>query len=234
MSGATVAINIPCHDQVSALFAYDLARMMGGVGASVGEGPIETVGINMLTNTYIHDARQQLAIHALDRGADYILWLDADMRFPRDTLFKLMRRDVPIVGINYSTRGTPPDFVAVKQVRWEPDQEGIRCQTLPESEGLEEVEAIGGGACLVKREVYEALPDPSTKPWYWYDWLPETKSLVGEDVYFCRLAREAGFPVYVDHDLSKECAHVGSFEFHLAHAQAEQEGRVPEIEVVKT
>ena len=38
-------------------------------------------------------------------------------------------------------------------------------------------------------------------------------------MYFCRLLQKAGVPIYVDHDLSKECGHLGSFDFRLDHAQ---------------
>jgi hypothetical protein len=37
-----------------------------------------------------------------------------------------------------------------------------------------------------------------------------------EDVFFCRKAREAGFDIVIDHDLSKQCAHLGDWEFTCA------------------
>ena len=50
----------------------------------------------------------------------------------------------------------------------------------------------------------------------------EDGGLVGEDVYFCKLARERGFDVFVDHDLSKDCGHVGMLEYKTDHAFAMQ------------
>ena len=36
---------------------------------------------------------------------------------------------------------------------------------------------------------------------------------MGETVGFCRRLGEAGIPVHIDHDLSKQLAHIGEFEF---------------------
>lgn len=215
--GLRVMIAVPTHDQVPAMFAYDLGRMMGFLGAScVGpERPIEAMSLTFCPGTYIHSARQELAEHALQEGADYVLWIDSDMRFPKDALIRLLQRREDIVGINYSNRGVPPDFVAIKEVS--PPQP---CVTGPDSEGLEEVEAVGFGMVLMRTNVLRMLDPPERlgHPWFWHDWLPDLDQQVGEDVFFCRLAREAGFSVYIDHDLSRDCAHIGQLEYTVEHA----------------
>jgi hypothetical protein len=55
----------------------------------------------------------------------------------------------------------------------------------------------------------KALP----QPWFAEVYNVETGNTVGEDVYFCNLARAAGHKVYIDHDISKDVVHMGGFEF---------------------
>jgi hypothetical protein len=223
--GLRIAVCVPSHDNAPALFAFDLANMMGCVGATlVADGVVEQVGLMYVQGTYVHSARQQLANAVKAAGVDFALWLDADMRFPKTLLHDLLRHNKPMVGINYSTRGVPPRFVAISKVKWTPETEGAACQTLDSSTGLEEVEGIGFGAVLIRADVFRALPDPTEKPWFWFEWLPHGEQ-VGEDIYFCRLVREAGFPILVDHDLSKQCAHIGQFEYKPDHVVALQEER---------
>jgi len=74
--------------------------------------------------------------------------------------------------------------------------------------GLEQVTAVGCGVMMVKREVFENTP----KPWFWFHQIPGEK-LLGEDVYFCVKAFDAGYETYLDHDLSQQIGHVGSYTF---------------------
>ena len=208
-------IAVPTHDGLPALFAYDLAQMMGFLGANyVGEGgPITSIGLTFVTGTYVHTARQQLAEEANRQRADYVLWLDSDMRFPKDLPIRLLKRKQDIVGINYSSRGVPPGFVAIKTIS--PPQKLV---TDDSTTGLEEVEALGFGAVLMRGQVLRTLAERHTDtPLFWFD-LNVDGGLVGEDVYFCRLARDHGFNIMVDHDLSKECRHIGVLEYHVEHA----------------
>lgn len=223
--GLNLAVCVPSHDNCTALFAYDLANMMGVLGVAVGQEKIENVSIFTSVGTYIHSARQQLIEMAINAGADYILWLDSDMRFPSNAVFRLLSHNVDLVGINYSTRGVPPVYTAIKTTGID-NGTGIaeKVETTADKTGLEEASAIGFGCCLMRTEWLHRLHDPYGEkgPWFFFEWNPEHKGMVGEDVYFCRLAREVGATVYVDHDLSKECAHIGQLEYKLDHVWATQ------------
>jgi hypothetical protein len=216
-----LAILIPTHEKVDALWAYDLAQM---VSLSMSEMPADMghdMGILMMTNTYIHKARTQLLQEAIATGATHVLWLDSDMRFPPDTFLRLLQRDVPVVGINYSKRRFPPEFVAIKRVPREGDdpQDGEVLHTTNESEGLEEVDVIGFGAVLMETATLVNLPDPKYDPWFWFG-KTDHGADIGEDAWFClkMLQDVCGQRIFVDHDLSKQCAHIGQFEFKTYHA----------------
>jgi len=219
-----IAVAVPAHDQVDALFAYDLAQMMSLTAGVLPEGV--NLGMYFVTGTYIHKARTELLEAVIEDGASHVLWLDSDMRFPRDTLIRLLQHQQPVVGVNYSKRRIPAEYVAIKHVPDpdDPEDEGIICHTTAESTGLEEVDALGFGAVLMELDQLRgALPDPKIEPWFWYEALPNGMQM-GEDVYFCtRMLRERlGMRIFVDHDLSWQCAHIGRFEFKCAHAETEE------------
>jgi hypothetical protein len=197
-------------------FAYCLASLTSHTAVTLlaNDVPVE-FGIGTVTGTYIHTARQDAMGMALAEDATHLLWIDSDMEFPRDALLRLLLRNKAMVGVNYSKRGLPPQYVAIKDC-----ENGVACETLPESTGLEEVEAVGFGMVLMDlRQIRPRLWEP---PWFHFEWV--NGDHVGEDVYFCRHLREAGVPIYVDHDLSQECGHIGMFTYKLGHVHAWQAG----------
>lgn len=211
-----ILVGVPSHALCAATFAYDWAQLSAYTVAALPEG-VE-IGAALVSGTYVHQARQEILEHALATGVTHLLWLDSDMRFPKQALVHLLERGKDFVGINYSTRGLPPSYVAIKQISNPP----TRLVTDDESEGLEEVEALGFGCTLMRLGPLQALP--KGERWFWFEDLGNGEQ-VGEDVYFCRLAREAcGVDIYVDHDLSKHCAHTGFFEFELGHVRLFGEG----------
>lgn len=212
-----IMFSMPTHSMVPSAFMFDLACLVGFSTANLPDD-VE-FNLDMVEGTYIHVMRQDLAQNALLRDADYMLWLDTDMRFPKDALVRLLMHRVPLVGINYAHRKTPTDFVAIKK-RGGKDEPATKLWTTDESTGLEEVDAIGFGLVLMQTGLLGHLGPP---PWFRNDYNGELCRFMGEDVYFCERVRQAGIKILVDHDLSKECAHVGQFEYRPAHAQAWQE-----------
>ena len=51
-------------------------------------------------------------------------------------------------------------------------------------------------------------------PYFNLEYLPEKDEFRGEDYYFFDHARAAGWDLYIDHDLSKEVYHMGSFAYN--------------------
>lgn len=203
-----VAICVPARDQVYTGFAYDLAllsaRWYGG--APVGS----KFDVHFVNGTLIADQRHKLARMAISGNADYLLFLDSDMRFPSNLLERLIAHDKDIVACNYATRRLPVKTVAFK------DFATLECVYSHDKSGLEEVDAVGMGAMLIKTEVLRRLP----QPWFSISWLPSGNMWVGEDIYFCKLAQANGYKVLIDHDLSKEVKHIGTMEFTHDHAEA--------------
>lgn len=214
-----VIVCVPTHEMVPHQFAFDFANMIGYTLAAVGD-QLDIV-TNVVAGTYVHKARQQLVDEAIDIGCNWLLWVDSDMRFPKDALIRLMAHKEEMVGINYASRGVPTRFIAIERTRINHLEDGLGgklLETWPESTGLEEVEALGFGMVLMQAQILTRLPE--NEPWFWFGRSDSGETHVGEDVWFCTMARKAGVKIYVDHDLSKDCAHCGTLEYKLEHAQA--------------
>jgi len=197
-----VAVCVPCQSQVATPFMYDLTRMMTATAAQR-----QDIELRLLVHqgTILLNQRNELVQRALEFEATHILWLDSDMRFPKDLLVRLLERKEPIVAANYVTRKHPlkPVSVALEAGQRQP------LYTTPADKGLVEVEYTGLGAMLVDADVFRQLP----QPWFnfWYN--EQASAFVGEDAYFCFCAREAGLKVYIDQDVSQGVKHVGEIEY---------------------
>jgi hypothetical protein len=201
-----IAVCIPTRDTVHAGFAFDLANLVGYFAAS-GAGHVNILHSN---GTLICDQRVDLVNMALTQGAEWILWLDSDMRFPADALSRLLAHGKPIVGTNYSQRVVPPLPTAHVSIG---NGEFKNMWTNADSTGLAEIDFLGMGCLLTKAEVFKRME----KPWFHLGYSTRNHKFIGEDVYFCLNAAKAGYPVLLDHDLSKEIGHIGSFEFRHEH-----------------
>jgi len=205
-----LAILLPCRDILHTAFAYDLARLTAFWSAKhVPNGG----ALHLFTSqgTLIADQRQNLVIEALKVKADYVMWLDTDMRFPKEIVDRLHAHDKDVVACNYSTRRLPCKPVAFSDKS---------CRTLvytkADSSGLEEAYAVGMGAMLERTSVYKKLG----LPFFQIGYSQSAQDFFGEDVYHCHKLNEAGVKVYVDHDTSKLVKHIGNFEFGNEHAEA--------------
>ena len=201
----TISVCVPCRDVVDSGFAFDLARCVAAHTASTND----RVLLFQNQGTLIVNQRQELAQASLDAGATHIVFIDADMRFPKDAIFKLLMAGKDIVAANYCTRKLP-----LKSVAFADDTTQERVYSGPDDTGLQAVAAVGMGLMAIKAEVFEKMP----KPWFHIHYQNGVYS--GEDIWFCRGAREMGFEVFIDHDLSQDVRHSGAFEFSNAHAFA--------------
>ncbi len=211
-----VALCVPCKDIVQAGFSYDFTRLACNLAVSNHD-----LAIYQSQGTLIADQRVNLAKEAIAEGAEWLLWVDSDMRFPATAGVQLLAHNKPIVAANYVTRRIPVEPVAFNYANeidaWR------RVATYTTSTGLEQVDCVGMGLMLTHRDVFKNMPDP----WFHLAYSTKNTKFHGEDVYFCMNAGKAGFPTLIDHDLSKQVGHIGIMEFRHEHAglgvEAEQE-----------
>jgi hypothetical protein len=137
-------------------------------------------------------------------GAEYILWVDSDMRFPKNTLERLLAHGKQIVGVNAVTRRKP---VLPTAINFHQDKEIFEKIESRGKKGIEAVTAVGFGVVLTHKSVFDAMPQP------WFDVVWGAGGLIGEDVHFCVKALDHGIQTFVDHELSLEIGHIGTHEY---------------------
>ena len=71
------------------------------------------------------EARNSMTKTALDNGADYLLWVDADMIFPPDALVRLLNRNVDIAGTEYRRRAPPYAPVGIAMEGGKKTEDGL-------------------------------------------------------------------------------------------------------------
>jgi hypothetical protein len=199
-----VAICIPARGQMEVTTAFDLTMMAAYMAGK------KNIDINVYTSqgTLIFDQRNSLVRTAVIEKCDYILFIDADMRFPKTTLERLLAHKKDIIGVNATTRMMPPKPTA-RNIQINEDGSVDWLEVLSNKEkGIGKVDAIGCGVMLIKTSCLKDIP----QPYFYFEQLLKGK-LLGEDIYFCIKAKDAGIDTWVDHDLSMEIGHVGSYTY---------------------
>lgn len=199
-----LAIAGPTRDTVPAAFAVDLAQLYAQTRE---RGPWADVEVGLMVSTYIHVGREAILEQVVAAGFSHVLWIDTDMSVPPDAAIRLAHHNRPIVAINYRRREDPYTCTA--------HRDGQPVTTGPASTGLEAVDGVGFGLVLLETAITAGLP----RPWFRHG-LSEAGRDIGEDFMFCRALRAAGQTVYIDHELSKACGHIGQHTYRLTGAPA--------------
>jgi cellulose synthase/poly-beta-1,6-N-acetylglucosamine synthase-like glycosyltransferase len=190
--------------------AFDLAAMVGFMVKTTKHD----IDIYTAAGTLIFDQRNKLVKTSLEAKCDYIVFIDADMRFPKDTIMRLLRHQKDIIGVNATTR-TEPVIPTAKNLTINEDGS---CTWLPiysnSLDGISKADGIGCGVMMIKASVFAKLQEP----YFYFEQLPNNK-ILGEDIYFCIKAKDAGIDTWVDHDLSMGIKHIGQYTYSWANIE---------------
>ena len=202
-----VGLCLVSTDSWMAWSAYDFG---GLIGRTVAARPDVDLRRFLATGCEIPQLREKTTTAALRAGCDWVLYLDTDMRYPPDTLVRLLAHDKPVVGANYTARRPPFEPVSAKR----DGEKVVRVYTEQESTGLEMVGSTGMGCLLVSAQVLDAMKPPR----FMIPWVADDQDHAPEDLFFSRKLNELKVPIYVDHDLSHEVRHLGIVEIEVNHA----------------
>jgi len=211
-----VAICIPRFGDTKGDFTISLARMIAmSLSAHAPGGHRLTIEIFSIASTDLPQNRTLLLKRAVEWQARYLLWLDADHIFPPDTLFRLLRHRLPVVGCNQPRRSDPTGPVAVKLDAAGEMEHVWTTEELARAGTVQEVIHVGLALCLMDMNVLHQVKEHVEKGVGWDHWapferkpMPGTTSLMGEDVSFMRELTDAGIKIYVDHGLSWQVGHI--------------------------
>lgn len=234
-----VALCIPCYGDPKGKFVQSLLDMVvftkdAKLNGPDGEQLEVEIATFIISSSILTESRHRLVAEAVLWGADYMLWLDADHVFPKDTFCRLWARNLPVVGANYSRRCNPTAPTAAKIITddVEEDHKNLVYTTLEKADAgeVEEVSHLGFGVCLVNMRVYDALQlkaeadgKDSFLPLFEFVSSPDGMGMIGEDVFYFAKIRDAGVKVHCDHALSWEVGHIGEQIFTSAHAVTQRQ-----------
>lgn len=147
---------------------------------------------------------------ALEMGFDGVVFLDDDIIAPPDTIPRLLAHKTPVVSGLYYRRNDP---ICPVMLRNNPD--GSRTWVTEYPPGLIEVDYVGAGCLLIRREVLLSLPPLRENNCHWFEWRIDRMDLtekerMSEDFAFCQNCTNRGYKIFVDTTI--QCKHAGLSE----------------------
>lgn len=221
-------------EQVKKLQAARLHFCIPCYGGQINEGcfismlkymaTAQRLGLNFTIDTMVNEslvtrARNSLVAKMLyfEPKSTHLMFVDADIGFEPEEIFKLILSDKDVVGGLYPKKALPISYVVNK------------VPNAKKQGNLVEVMNLGTGFMLVKREVLEKMIETHPE-WHYQDNIgldpkyapfkyalfdteidPETKELLSEDYLFCKRWREMGGHIWAD--LSITLTHMGYHSF---------------------
>ena len=153
------------------------------------------ISVDFMESSLVYLSRDRLGVLALEKRADWLLFIDSDMTFEPDMLKKLLEdaesgKDI-VTGLCFRRR---PDF---NPAIWKKIRPGMPGESVVETyddypeDDVFEVEGCGMAAVLIKASI---LKDVFESQQALFAPIPG----YGEDVSFCLRARKAGFRLWCD------------------------------------
>jgi len=212
LAGRKLFIAIPAYDgKINIKLAYNIAALMPkamqlGVAVSMGD----VSGCSIITM-----ARNQLVYEFLKTDSTELLFIDSDVIATPEDILRLMAQS----GGKDITAGAYP--------RRSKDKKFFADLYFDENKDLEfdgsmmRVERVGTGFMLIQRHVIEKMIADNPEWMYQikdkdicgvFDFAIKDGQYVGEDYLFCDRAREAGFKIHIDVDISLPHVGIDTFE----------------------
>ena len=178
----SVLIGIPHLGTVDFDFAFSLRNLQAPEGTKMA--------IFGQKRTIIHQARNIIVDALLKSDYEWLLFIDSDQIFEHDLLIKLLATKKDFVGTQIFKR-VRPYSPCISKI----DDKGNLISIIVDE--LAEVDAIGMGATLINRKVFEKIKRPQ------FEFIGER----GEDIVFCEKAKKAGFKIWCDPNI--DIKHIG-------------------------
>ena len=211
----SVFIAMPCYDSVKIHTMLSIFQLIQQLGHSKIE-----VGINTMKSPLIHQARNYLSSVFLTTEYQYLLFVDSDVEFEPESVLRMLVAKKRIICTPYRVKAEKLD----KHIYTVEFKDPKNIPILPG--GLVEIEAGPTGLMLIDRTVFEriiknhpelkiknkATPTATQSHKFYYNFFDfgfNDGYATGEDISFCRLARENDFRIYANTESTTK--HHGSY-----------------------
>ena len=158
------------------------------------------------------ESRTQAGYELLNRGNQYLFFLDMDVICPPDTITRLMAHRLPIVSGLYRQRFPtwtgmeseylPCMFNEVRDAQGNPARANI---TDFQYGQLVQADFVPGGCLLVHRIVFEKMLEAGIKRFFEWTLTADNPQGRSEDFEWCARARSIGFRCFCDSSI--QCTH---------------------------
>lgn len=199
----------------------------GYVDSILGMDKPEGMHFIRLEGHAVDVARNRLVQAFLASDKQYLLFVDSDATWPGGAVMAMLQHNVPMVTGCIYRRGLPPvpcfgrvaeggvqgeqtkyNFgESIHEIRWHVQSCRVDPETTQDAlllpSKLIEIDGCGMHFAMIRRDVLEAVEPP------WF----VAQDGAGEDFYFCRKVRAAGFNIYAD--LGVHTGHLAGPGFEL-------------------
>ena len=177
--------------------------------------------VDMLRNHAVTDA--------LRNGQTHLIFLDADMVFPTDVVYRLLQHhEKGIVGGLYVLKGPP--YAPVHLVDRHVNEQGVnrfhraKQDDFEYGEALIPVDVVGMGCTIIPVETCRQMGE---RDWFEYQNDEDGWPRVSEDVPFCLKAAETGVDIWMDPTI--KCGHITTqvidHRFHFRYLESMKESK---------
>ena len=190
MGRMKLMIAIPTLDFVH----FEFARCLTGLAMRLAKDGVD-FDVCFKGGTLVYNGRDSLAADAVNEGYTHVLWLDADMVFNDDIVYRLLECGKQFVTGVYHSRHAPYSSCIFSKI------ETTSAEKVTEYPAeLFEIAGCGFGIVLTETSL---LRDVYRKYGYCFQPTPE----YGEDIAFCMRAKEVGCRLWCEP--SVKAGHIG-------------------------
>lgn len=206
-----IAIATPSPERLDHRFSHDLLQLIFHNWIEFCLVPINMVSSRIVLN------RNNIVEFARKSKVDYILWIDADSRFPFNGLKRLLAHDKEVVGATTSRRVGENRGPAA----WPMDVSKV----MP-FQKLVPMKFLGFPFMLTKMSVFDKIERPyfAEPPrkligvFEGKEYMPAEDmyhDVMPEDEYFCYQLRQVGVEILCDMELTMEIGHIGTTVYYV-------------------
>ena len=213
MTKLKITIGYPSPDRIDYRFYQDVLNLVFNNWLEYDIKLTNCPGSRIVMN------RNQIVEEAKKAGSDYILWIDADTKFPASGLKRLLAHGKDVVCATTSRRiGNDRSPAAYP----------LDVNSIQPFQQLVPMRFVGLPFMLTKMSVFDKISEPYfAEPPRWmmdkvhgedtvgYHYQDKDKDVMPEDEYFCWQLRRAGYDIMCDMELSMEIGHIGTTVYYI-------------------
>lgn len=202
-----VIIGTPCYDgRLDVWYTNSLVNTV----KLARDRDIEIIPIWISFDALLQRARNDTIQLALEQGYDDLIWIDSDIEWQPEWIFKLLDYPVDVVGGTYPKKGDREEYVLRQINRKQPDP----------ITGLLEVDGLGTGFARMSKKAMQYLWDISAP---YYDPKDDKErrmicdvqiideKMYSEDIIMFLKLQRGGFKIWLDPVMT--CNHTGPKKF---------------------